>query len=429
MEPVPAPKKIWIPDGRVAVMPSVLEEGSVHGGVSCEECHGGDTGANSRAAAHSTGFAAIPLADACASCHGTTAMLADETLHTTLEGYRVSLAARSVDLADPIAEARFDAQCTKCHTAADDTSGKARSACGQCHVSVPATSGGGLVAGHAFQRRPSMAQNCTACHGSRVKDEYYGLNNTLLGRNRAALPDTSPWKSTAFSLQPDVHKTAGKDCVFCHTGGEMHGVGAPDDAGRFEVSVAPACEDCHGGPSDTSFHGVALHQTARHLESMSCQVCHAQPYKNCFECHVDVTAQNVAFYKINMASPYWDPQGTAAPDALITFRAGRNPRFVPGGAEKEFVVLRHVPIDRTTFEYTGANLVTGIVGDVTARTTWFPATPHTILRSTPITSACANCHGADTPKFWLTDPVNDAYGWISPVNAVDEADANDSLVR
>lgn len=431
MEPVPAPKKYWIPDGSIAAYPSVFHDGSVHGGVSCVGCHGGDDSADSRAAAHSGSFRAVPLSTACASCHGTEVASSARALHTTLAGFEASMAARGVDLSDPVARARFDQQCTRCHTAADDGAGTVRNACGQCHVSVPATAGGGLLAGHAFRKTPSMDSNCTACHGSRVKDEYHGQNNALLGRNRAAFPDGSPWKDASFVLQPDVHRSAGKDCVFCHAGSEMHGTGAPTDDGRYAVSPAPACEDCHGGPADAAFAAVPMHQTARHLEAMSCQVCHAQPYKNCFECHVDVTEANVAFYRINQGCPTYDPDPAKnqVPDALLGFRAGRNPRFTGGGGEKEFVVLRHVPVDRDTFLYSGANAIPGLVGAMRARPTWFPATPHNIRRTTAITASCSNCHGADHAKFWLTDAVTDAHGWISPAHEADEGAANAGLLQ
>jgi hypothetical protein len=60
-----------------------------------------------------------------------------------------------------------------------------------------------------------MTRNCTACHGSRVGNEYLGKHE---------------------EFRPDVHFTQGRmSCVDCHDGGQMHG--EPDN-----------CQACHTGP-------------------------------------------------------------------------------------------------------------------------------------------------------------------------------------
>ncbi len=425
MTPVPASKKFWIFNGSVEQYPSVLSNDSVHAGRGCTSCHGGDDSANSRELAHANGFAAIATAETCNGCHSGIVASSADGLHTTLGGYNTILMQRGFDMSDPDAAERFEQQCTKCHTAVG-TGESASTACGQCHVSVPATAGGGLIEGHAFNATPSMDNNCTACHGSRVKDEYYGLNNELLERNQAAFAEGSAWAD--FHLEPDVHKTAGLTCMECHSNGsgdEMHGVGhpLPDQGDRYDVSSSPECTDCHGGAQDTGFAGISLHSTG-HLDSMSCQICHAQPYKNCFSCHTDVTPEGLGFYRINGEDPTLTDRRiadeTAAPDALMTFRAGLNPRFGEEGM-KQYAVLRHVPVDKDVFQYSGDNVQDFIIPptdgdpgtlDMGSLSTWKYATPHTIVRSTPITASCNNCHGTDYSKFWLTDPVQAAEGWV-----------------
>ena len=431
MAPVPAPKKFWIFDGTVEQYPSVLSSNSVHMGKTCVDCHGGDATKNTREAAHSGDFEAIPGSSECVPCHQGVVDQTADGLHTTLAGYDASLAARgfgSVQAAT--AHERFDAQCTKCHVA---TTG-GQSACGFCHVSVPNTAGGGLLKGHAFQQTPSTDNNCTACHGSRVKDEYYGQNNALLERNKAAYDTSSPFEDATFTLQPDVHKTNGMDCVACHQKDEMHGVGAPTGDDRYAVTTSPACGDCHGvGKADAAeFAAVGLH-SSRHLDTMDCYVCHAQPYKNCFSCHTDVTVTGVPFFKNNGDDPTLaarkaaaaDPT-TVAPDALMTFRAGINPKWTGEGdaAHKKYATLRHVPVDEDVFTYTGANAIEGLIPHVEASPTWRYATPHTILRNTEITKACGNCHGPAFRNFWLTDPIDDAEGWVGAPYVADEAAAN-----
>lgn len=407
---MPAQKKIWIFDGHVEQYQSALTSGSVHQGKSCVDCHGGNATASDRTAAHA-GFQPIPGAEACGTCHADTAAQATSGLHTTLSGYEAILAQRGFDFADESSKSRYDKQCTKCHIA----NSEGKSACGECHVSVPGTAGGGLLQGHRLWRTPSMDNNCTACHGSRVKDEYYGQNNELAKRNNVGVAE----------LAPDVHKQQGMTCVACHPADEMHGSGAPSGrlAGqdRYHVTTAPRCADCHGpGKTDaTSFSAVGLH-TDTHLNAMACQVCHAQPYKNCFGCHTDVTAGGTGFYVINEGDPTWAARkaasATAAPDALMTFRAGKAGRtdkyYAAPAKPYKYAALRHVPVDRDTFTYTGANSASGFLPGMTNLPIWKYATPHTIAKETPITSSCGNCHGDGYTGFWLTDPLGDAEGWV-----------------
>lgn len=435
MTPVPASKKSWIFDGSVEQYPTVYTANSVHMSKSCVDCHGGDATKNTRVEAHANGFKAIPGAETCDTCHAAIAAGAADGLHTTLAGYRAIMDQRGLGTVETeVVDLRFDAQCTGCHVATTSN----ETACGFCHISVPNTAGGGLLGGHAFKATPSMDNNCTACHGSRVKDEYYGQNNALLDRNKAAYDEGSPWKDPAFALQPDVHKTNGLDCNSCHSEDEMHGAGAPADDDRYAVTSAPACTDCHGeGQADAaSFAAVGLH-TDEHLATMDCYVCHAQPSKSCFSCHTDVTETGQPFFKNNIGDPTLEARKAASatpdtvfPDSLMTFRVGVNPKWTGEGdtEHKQYSVLRHVPVDADVFTYTGVNAIPGLIPDMAALPTWKAATPHTIQKTTEITKACTNCHGVGYASFWLTDPIDDAEGWIPPAYEADETAANESIV-
>ncbi|MCK7519827.1 MAG: hypothetical protein MZV64_19905 [Ignavibacteriales bacterium] len=41
--------------------------------------------------------------------------------------------------------------------------------------------GGGLFTGHVFEKTPPMTRSCTACHGSRVGNEFLGKNEGFPG--------------------------------------------------------------------------------------------------------------------------------------------------------------------------------------------------------------------------------------------------------
>lgn len=455
----------------------------------CTFCHvGGDSSTANRAVAHA-GMQKMPGGNTCFYCHTDTAQLAGQSLHVKPSGFVDVMQARNFDFtAGSESLRRFTKQCTKCHIHNDETPEQA--ACGNCHVSVPNSAGGGLVAGHRIDTVPDTINQCTACHGSRVKDEYFGQNQALFTRNLSNLgvdvvPADHPLR--AWTLQPDVHNSdAGAEkamaCNDCHYKEEMHGAGAGAGIDRYGITGRTQCVDCHGSLSST-FH------TTQHVNSMSCNVCHSQPYKQCYGCHTQ-ERNGVAYFTNNESdptrvarrtvavSPLWSAATTYATnvfvtyndveykslqanninhqpdevgstwwraemplpagDALITFRIGNNPKFGEPG-QKKYSVLRHVPIDADTFTYTIDGVGTpGLVPNLTGAPTWKYATPHNIVRRTPVTTdpdgsggpltECGNCHSSRYSRFWLTDSITDSFGWV-PSTAVWETEANRDVVQ
>jgi thiosulfate/3-mercaptopyruvate sulfurtransferase len=257
----------------------------------------------------------------------------------------------------------FGNHCASCHTS-----------CGDCHISQPGSVGGGFLDGHLFQRTPSMTRNCTACHGSRVGNEFLGKHEGLLA---------------------DVHFREGRmNCVDCHTGGEMHGQPpscggchpAPEDAGpmppsdhRYSGLQSPRCESCHP-TTVTGQDGIEMH--AVHGAELSCQVCHSLSYGHCDGCHVAISERT--------GNPYFTTQAT-----YLGFFLGRNPR---PSYERPYAIvpLRHVPIAADNFDYYGE----GLLPNFDSLPTWVYATPHNIQRITPQAGSCNACHG--NPAIFLT---------------------------
>lgn len=453
--------------------------------AACTTCHGGVDGTSDKAAAHA-GMTAVPGSSACQGCHDDKILLANASMHTTLEGYQTILAARGFDFTPGTeSRARYDAQCTRCHAAVSSS----ESACGQCHVAVPAvasTGAGQLIAGHRMNRTPDTANNCCACHGSRVRNEYFGENQALRTRNvtyQPQLATTEGFAAAGAALQPDVHFSAGLGCSACHPSSEMHGSGIAPAIDRYGIAGRVQCETCHA-----SLVGSNAFHTAGHLEAVACQLCHAQPYKNCFGCHTQLSPTTGAYFTSNGTDPTWTARLTAyangapawsstttyaasavvtyaavqykslqasnlnhppdtsptwwqlvpapGPDALMTFRAGFNPKYGVDPGAKRYAVLRHPPVDADVFTYTEeGGQMPGLIPNLTALPTWKYASPHTILRNTAVTTdpdgagpqtACGNCHSSRYSLFWLTDAQLDAQGWTS--GAAFETDANAGVV-
>lgn len=331
-----------------------------HGRYECTYCHGGREGQLSMDEAH-LGVVADPSAQpdsTCGTCHPGVAQSHLGSQHRDLTGYRtiVALRAGQSELEGNL-EAMFQQHCTGCHAS-----------CGQCHVARPHSVGKGCVRGHVFYRRPNMIQNCTACHGSRVGEEFRG--------EHAGIP-------------ADVHYNRGMQCVACHSANELHGVG-DQGSSRYEVSNAPRCEDCHDVAGSNTYHSI-------HLDKLSCQVCHSVAYKNCYSCHVGRTER-----------------GLRRPSEL-DFKIGRNP-MVSERRPYKYVVLRHVPIAPDTY----IDWEPGGLPNFAAMPTWKMATPHNIQKNAPQTSDCtASCH--NNPSIFLT--ADDLQGLPT-----EEIEANQSVV-
>ncbi len=324
---------------------------SPHGQQTCDGCHGGNPEMLAAEEAHQ-GLIPDPSADparGCGApeCHQTKASTFPKTLHATVRGFTTTLRARSDEAHWPALSAAMGESCSYCHPT-----------CGQCHVSQPEVAGGGLLAGHTFVR-PPVERTCQGCHGSRVVAEYMGLALSVV-------------EGEAEGTQPDVHLArANMTCLDCHPGEALHGDGQPR-INRHDQPLTRACASCH---ADVIAAGSAIPEHILHSDTVSCWVCHAQPYNNCYGCH-----------------------GTRTADGNLTFASQREERGFKIGrlpGEGDYVLLRHVPVARDTFAPFGTDLLPNF----DAVPTWKQTRPHNIQLRPPQSANCLTCHG--TAELWL----------------------------
>lgn len=329
---------------------------TVHGEIPCADCHRGAQ-AETKQDAHA-GLIARPSEDykaACGECHGDVTANFRGSLHLSQAGYWTSLEARSAPESHEALGEVFGNHCANCHTS-----------CGDCHVSQPSTVGGGFIDGHLFKETPSMTRNCTACHGSRVGNEYLGKHE---------------------GLQADVHfRQARMTCVDCHDAGQMHmldtscfechdGAAAesvPFPANRYDGPEQPSCAGCHPG-TPTGEDGNLMH--SQHGEQLQCQVCHSVSYTSCDGCHVSLSETT--------GNPIFETAGS-----YLTFFIGKNP-LQNYHRPYDYVLLRHVPVDPESFAFYGEDLL----ANFDSLSTWLYTTPHNIQRVTPQNESCDACHG------------------------------------
>jgi len=334
---------------------------SIHNQNGCTSCHGGVEEAPDKEVAHE-GLVAYPSEDAqtyCATCHPNETNSFKNSLHFAQEGYFERFTLRSgYDLRDPgneTAQEGFKGECAKCHAS-----------CGQCHVSRPRSALGGFVSGlgHEFKKTPSLQENCTACHGSRIGEEYTGAHE---------------------GFAPDVHYfNYAKRCEFCHTGYEMHGGDGTQLTYRYsEANTSmPKCEECHAASINMNdYH--QQHWAGDAGVTLSCQVCHAQDYKNCNGCHAG--------------------EGITG-SSYLTFEIGQN--YLKANErykDYDYITVRHIPIAPNTYEEWG---ISDLANFEFSEPTWKMTTPHNIQRWTDQTeveegqSCGAACHDS---SYYLTE--------------------------
>jgi hypothetical protein len=196
---------------------------------------------------------------------------------------------------------------------------------------------------------PATGKTCDRCHSTtdpQIGDDDVdatldGACGVCHGRQKA--------EAGAYS---DVHRTAGVDCMFCHTMGDVHGDGTIYRTMIEDGAIDAKCETCH--PWD-EHQGNNIHG-----EAVYCTACHAASIVTCNNCHFDSEVNDhVKIFK-----------GPPAMDWLFLLN-----RTVEG---EEYVTV--------------GNYQSVIWQDTSTLVAFGPYTPHTIMPAAE-SRDCADCHG------------------------------------
>jgi len=154
--------------------------------------------------------------------------------------------------------------CSQCHVGIDTTNvytASHASGCAACHFPYndratyegkdPSLKGKSpYSASHQMEKLPDN-KVCSRCHNrsGRIALYYEGFNdgsNSLVPtRNGLPGPAMLSGGRNATRIAPDVHFTAGMDCIDCHTSRDIMGDGYAYENMYLQTEIS--CEDCHGG--------------------------------------------------------------------------------------------------------------------------------------------------------------------------------------
>jgi len=327
---------------------------SGHYPVGCTGCHNGVGNTEDKDEAHSGDFMKHPslfYEDKCSACHEDITQKFTTSIHQGT-GLKRMVTIRSgldgpqdFDLLPEHQIEGYNNNCAICH-----------GTCGNCHVVKPAMGGGGLSAGHKFNKTPDVLDVCVTCHTKGDEPE---------------------------DLHLDLEK--GYDCLFCHDGLELHGDGQPLDQ-RYAYTKLPTCEKCHPASdlaTKNSWHDF-------HYDDFSCYVCHSQEYNNCGSCHINGEEARIPSY--------------------MDYKIALNPiPDVKTGYESEFTLIRRTTAAPDNWKEYGVEEY----ANFEAFPTYNYTTPHNLQKVTDRTngtSCNSNCH----IRMEGNDTINkDLYLWKS----------------
>lgn len=179
--------------------------------------------------------------------------------------------------------------CSQCHVGIETTDvygGSHASGCAACHFPYndratyegkdPTVRGKPpYSASHAMEKLPDN-RVCLRCHNrsGRIALFYEGLNdgNNSMVPTKNGLPGpmiiSGPRNVT--HIAPDVHFSAGMDCIDCHTSRDVMGDGYAYENMYLQTEIS--CEDCHGGADVPRYREITRENDEAMRESKSYKI-------------------------------------------------------------------------------------------------------------------------------------------------------------
>lgn len=209
--------------------------------------------------------------------------------------------------------------------------------------------------------QPSGEKGCISCHGTATPQLGADVDATLTGVCGAC---HGRQKAEAMVHGfTDVHRDAGKDCMFCHTLEDVHGDGNEYNSMLDDGAIDAACDDCHQSPAQNAYHTL-------HASTVDCSACHSQNVVTCNNCHFETEIQL---------------------DQRKAYGQFKNWKFLVNWKGKVHTA------NYQSVEYQGNTVVA-----------FAPHYAHTIARNAV---TCDDCHNSEAVQDWDDDGVMNVVWW------------------
>ena len=125
--------------------------------------------------------------------------------------------------------------------------------------------------------------SCDVCHKEEKNGKVIYSNEAAKNQNiclKCHARESSMMNIDKKLNTPDVHFSAGMECVDCHTPREMHGDGIEYYSMKQPGAMDVSCEQCHEKISKSRSHII-------HGKNVDCKACHVQHVVSCTNCHFE----------------------------------------------------------------------------------------------------------------------------------------------
>jgi hypothetical protein len=125
--------------------------------------------------------------------------------------------------------------------------------------------------------------SCDVCHKTEINGKVVYSNEPAKKQDmclKCHAREASIMKINEKANTPDVHFTAGMQCMDCHTTREMHGDGVKYLSMKQTGAMDVNCDQCHEKISQTTSHKI-------HGNKLDCKSCHVQQVVSCLNCHFE----------------------------------------------------------------------------------------------------------------------------------------------
>lgn len=181
--------------------------------------------------------------------------------------------------------------------------------------------------------------SCDDCHKTDVKGK--AAYSTKVARDQTVCLKCHAREAAVMKIDKsqdheDVHVLAGKQCMDCHTGSDVHGDGTEYTSMKQVGAVSARCEGCHEEIARTTSHTV-------HGGKLDCSACHVRQVVSCTNCHFETVVKTGKRVAVPVSDWVFlmNYSGKVTSANMQTFVAKGNKTFLMFAPQFSHSVMKH----------------------------------------------------------------------------------------